>query len=142
DLPEPLVAIPDRSRRLSFGVSIEIPLFKRNQGAKAEASVAATQAQRRREFVEQTVRSEVTSAFARYEASQSTLTTFEQGVLGRSTTNIRTIREAYRLGAFRITELLTEQRRLIDAQREYTEILTERYRALVDLHSAIGTPIQ
>lgn len=142
DLPEPLVPVPDRTRLLSFGVSIEFPLFKRNQGAKAEASVAITQAQRRREVVEQLVRSEVASTYARYEASRSALAIFEQGVLGRSATNIRTMREAYRLGAFRITELLTEQRRLIDSQREYIEILTERYRALVDLHSAIGTPIQ
>ena len=52
--------------------------------------------------------------------------------------NIRTLRAAYDIGAFRITELITEQRRLLDAQREYTEALTERYRALADLQAALG----
>ena len=142
DLPAPLVPVPDRTRLLSFGVSVELPLFKRNQGATAEAGAAVTQAQRRREFAEQLARSEVQTAYARYEAAQAALATFERGVLDRSAMNIRTIREAYRLGAFRVTELLTEQRRLVDSQREYTEILSERYRALVDLHAAIGSPLQ
>jgi outer membrane protein TolC len=42
------------------------------------------------------------------------------------------------MGAFRVTELIAEQRRLVDSQREYTEVLTERYRALADLQTAIG----
>lgn len=134
----PVGAIKDTDRSLSFGVSIGIPVFNRNQGAKAEAATAISQAQRRREFIEQLVRAEVASAYSRYEAAQAALAIFEQGVLARSSQNVSTIREAYRLGAFRVTELLAEQRRLMDSQREFTETLTERYRALVDLYSAVG----
>lgn len=136
----PVGVIRDRDKVLSFGVSISIPLFNRNQGAKAESITAILQAQRRREFIEQLVRAEVTSAYARYEAAQSALNIFEQGVLARSTENIKSMRGAYELGAFRMTDLLSEQRRLLDSQREYTEALTERYKALSDLLSAIGTP--
>jgi cobalt-zinc-cadmium efflux system outer membrane protein len=136
----PVGVIRDRDKVLSFGVSISIPLFNRNQGAKAEGVTAILQAQRRREFVEQLVRAEVTSAYARYDAAQSALNIFEQGVLARSTENIKSMRGAYELGAFRMTELLSEQRRLLDSQREYTEALTERYKALSDLLSAIGAP--
>jgi hypothetical protein len=46
------------------------------------------------------------------------------------------------MGAFRVTELIAEQRRLVDTQREYTEVLSERYRALADLQTAIGAPAQ
>jgi cobalt-zinc-cadmium efflux system outer membrane protein len=137
----PIGALRDKDRLLSFGVSISIPLFNRNQGAKAEAATAIAQAQRRREFVEQIVRAEVTSAYARYEAAQSALAIFEQGVLARSTQNIQAMRGAYELGAFRMTELLAEQRRLLDSEREYTEALTERYKALADLLSAMGAPV-
>lgn len=136
----PVGALRDKDKVLSFGVSVGIPLFNRNQGGKAEAATAIAQAQRRREFVEQLVRAEVTSAYARYEAAQSALNIFEQGVLARSTENIKSMRGAYELGAFRMTELLSEQRRLLDSQREYTEALTERYKALSDLLSAIGAP--
>jgi cobalt-zinc-cadmium efflux system outer membrane protein len=137
----PVGTLRDRDKLLTFGVSIGIPVFNRNQGAKAEAAAAISQAKARREFLEQVVRSEVTSAYARYEAARAALTTFEQGVIARSNENIRTIRAAYQLGAFRITDLLAEQRRLVDSQREFTEALAERYRALADRQVALGAPI-
>ena len=62
-------------------------------------------------------------------------------MINRSNDNIRVIRGGYEAGAFKITDLLTEQRRLVDSQRELTETLSEQYRALVDLHTAIGLPV-
>jgi len=135
----PIGILRDQDKLLSFGVSISIPVFNRNQGAKAEAELAILQAQRRREFTEQLVRAEVQSAYRRYEASRSAIGTFEQGVLERSRQNITAVRGAYQVGAFRVTELLSEQRRFVDSQREFTETLAEYYRALADLQSAIGT---
>ena len=134
----PVGVLTDRDKLVTFGVSVGIPIFNRNQGAKAEATAAIIQAERRLEFVEAIVRSEVQSAFARYEAARAAVSTFEQGVIPRSTENIRTIRAAYQIGAFSITDLLVEQRRLVDAQREFTEALAEQYRALADIQAAIG----
>ena len=134
----PVGVLRDRDKLLTFGVSIGIPVFNRNQGAKAEATAAITQAERRLEFAEAVVRSEVQSAYARYEAARAAVSTFEQGVIPRSAENIRTIRAAYQIGAFSITDLLVEQRRLVDAQREFTEALAEQYRALADIQAAIG----
>jgi cobalt-zinc-cadmium efflux system outer membrane protein len=135
----PIGVLRDKDRLLSFGVSISIPVFNRNQGAKAEAELAISQAQRRREFAEQLVRAEVQSAYGRYEAARSAIITYEQGVLERSRQNITAVRGAYQVGAFRVTELLSEQRRFVDSQREFTEALAQYYRALADLQSAIGT---
>ncbi len=139
DLPEPLAPVPDTSRALTFGVSVGIPVFNRNQGGKMEAAVAITQATRRREFLEQTVRAEVQSAYTRYEAARAAVSTFELGVIGRSTHNLSVMRAAYAEGAFTITEVLAEQRRLLDSQRDFTEALSERYNALADLLTAMGT---
>lgn len=86
------------------------------------------------------MRADVQSAYARYEAARASVRSFETGVIERSNENIRTIRAAYEIGAFKITDLLVEQRRLVDSQREFTESLAEQYRALADLQSAIGTP--
>jgi cobalt-zinc-cadmium efflux system outer membrane protein len=137
----PVGPIFDRDKQLSFGVSVGIPVFNKNQGAKEEAAVAIRQATRRREFAEQIVRSEVASAYARYEAARQAVATFEQGVVERSNKNINTIRAAYEIGAFTVTALLAEQRRLVDSQRDFTEALTERYRALADLQQAMGVPV-
>ena len=137
----PVGVLRDKDRLLTFGVSIGIPVFNRNQGAKAEAAAAIAQARKRREFAETVVRSEVASAFARYEAAKSSLAIFEQGVLDRSARNIQSVRGAYEIGAFRVTDLLVEQRRYIDLQREFIEAMAERFRALADLQSAMGIPV-
>ena len=137
----PIGVLRDKDRLLTFGVSIGIPIFNRNQGAKAEAEAAILQARRQREFAESVVEAEVVSAYARYEAAKQSLAIFEQGVLERSRQNIRTVRGAYEIGAFRITDLLVEQRRFIDSQREFIEALAEQYRALADLQAAMGIPM-
>ena len=134
----PAGLISGRDKVLGFGVSITLPIFNRNQGAKAEARASITQAQKQREFLESTVRAEVASAYYRYEVARAALQTYERGVIERSTQNVRTVRAAYETGAFRVTELLAEQRRLIEMQREMTEAMVERYRALSDLQAAIG----
>lgn len=59
-------------------------------------------------------------------------------MIERSEKNVQTMRAAYQAGAFRVTELLVEQRRLVDSQRELIEALAERYRALSDLRAAMG----
>lgn len=137
----PVGVLRDRDRLLTFGVSVGIPVFNRSQGAKAEFAAAISQARTRREFLESVVRSEIHSAYARYEAARAAATTFEQGVIARSNENINVIRAAYQLGEFRINDLISEQRRLLDSQREFTEALAERYRALADLQAALGTPV-
>lgn len=137
----PVGVLVDRDKLLSFGVSVDIPVFNRNQGAKAEFAAAISQARSRREFLESVVRSEVQSAYARYEAARVAVSTFEQGVIARSNDNIRVIRSAYELGQFSITDLINEQRRLVDSQRDFTEALADQYRALADLQSALGMPI-
>jgi cobalt-zinc-cadmium efflux system outer membrane protein len=138
----PVGPISDRDRLLTFGVSVSVPVFNKNQGAKTEAALAITQAERRREFLESVVRADVASAYARVDAAQRALVTFEQGVIRRSNENINAIRAAYQIGEFKITDLLAEQRRLLDSQRDFTETLAERYRALADLQSAMGIPVQ
>jgi outer membrane protein, heavy metal efflux system len=137
----PIGVLTDNDKLMSFAVSVGIPIFNRNQGAKSEAAIAVSQTRTRREFLEQVVKSEVASAYARYEASRNAVAIFEQGVIARTNENVRAIRAAYELGEFRITDLITEQRRLLDSQREFTEALAEQYRALADLQTAIGAPL-
>jgi len=128
----------DRDRSLTFGVAIALPLFNKNQGAKAEAAITIRQAQERRAFAEQFIKNEITVAFQRIEAANRSLMTLETAVLPRSRQNIETIRRVYELGELKITDLIAEQRRLLDANRDLTETLTERYRAQADLFIALG----
>ena len=132
--------VPDRTRTLTFGISVGLPIFNKNQGAKAEAAIAIRQAQERRIFAERIVRAEVTGAFQRLQAAQRALAILQTNVLPRSEQNIKTLRAVYELGEIKITDLIAEQRRLLDANRDLTEALTERFHAQADLQIAVGVP--
>ncbi|MBX7062918.1 MAG: TolC family protein [Pyrinomonadaceae bacterium] len=131
-----------KDRSLTFGISIGLPVFNRNQGAKAEAAIAIRQAQERRAFSEQVVKNEIITAFGRIEAARRALTTLETAVLPRSRENIDTIRKVYEIGELKITDLIAEQRKLLEANRDLTETLTERYRAQADLFIALGLTLE
>lgn len=129
---------PQRNRSLTFGVAIGIPIFNKNQGAKAEAEISIKQAQSRREFAERVVRGEILSAYQRYEAATQAVLILEQSAIPRSLQNVETFRRIYEIGEIKITDLIIEQRRLLDANRDLTEALTEKYRAQADLQIAMG----
>lgn len=134
----PVGILKDKDDLLTFGVSITLPIFNRNQGSQADAKISITQAQQRREFLEKLIKAEVSAAYARYQAAQLATSNFEQGVIAQSNSNLRIFKEVYNLGELKVTDLISEQRRLVDSQREYTELLTERYRAFAELNTAIG----
>jgi len=127
-----------RDRSLTFGVAIGIPLFNKNQGAKAEAEISVKQAQQRREFAERVVRGEIISAYQRLEGATRAVMTLEMSAIPRSVQNVETFRRVYEIGEIKITDLIAEQRRLLDANRDLTEALTEKYRAQADLNIALG----
>lgn len=137
----PVGFLTDRDKLLTFGVSVSLPLFNRNQGAKAEAVATITQTQHRREFLEQVVRAEIAALYDRMRAAQDALSLYKSGVLDRSQENLRAIRGSYEAGAFRVSEVVAEQRRFADAQREYTETLAELYRAQAALLAAVGASV-
>ena len=96
------------------------------------------QAQQRREFAERVVRSEILSAYQRFEAASRAVMTLEQSAIPRSMQNVETFRRVYEIGEIKITDLIAEQRRLLDANRDLTEALTEKYRAQADIQIALG----
>ena len=127
-----------KDRSLTFGIAIGLPIFNRNQGSKAEAEITIRQAQERRVFAEQVIKNEIVTAFQRIEAAARALAILERAVLPRSKENIEKIRQVYQIGELKITDLIAEQRKLLDANRDLTETFAERYRAQADLFIALG----
>lgn len=128
----------DRDQNLLFGITIGLPVFDRKQGAKAEAAIAIRQAQERRIFAEGVIKKEIIVAFQQLETARKALIALETNVLPRSRENIETIRKVYQIGELKITDLLVEQRRLVEANRDVTETLTKKYKAEADLFIALG----
>jgi cobalt-zinc-cadmium efflux system outer membrane protein len=137
-----LVPIRDTDNLLTAGVSITLPTRNRNQGNIQAAVARGEAAQLRRQFIEQVVRREVNAAYSRYETARRALEIFDQRVIGQSQNNLRVIWAAYSLGELRLFDVINEQRRLIDTQKAYTDVLKEYYLAQVELERAVGGAIR
>ena len=131
-----------KDNMLKAGIAITLPLRNRNQGNIEAAIAAADEARLRREFVETVVRREVAAAYARYEGATRVLKTYDTDLLSASQNNLRVVRSSYDLGHVRLTEVLAEQRRLVDVQIGYTGALKEYYAARAELESASGAPLE
>lgn len=138
----PAVPLRDRDNVLTAGISIALPLRNRNQG-NIEAAVARSRAARlRREALERSARQEILAAINRYDAARRALELFDRGVLGQSQENLRIVRGAYELGELRLLDVINEQRRVLETQRAYTDLLRDANVALAELERAIGAPLK
>ena len=137
-----LTPLRDTDHLLTVGISIPLPFANRNQG-NIEVSTARRQAATlRRQFVEQSVRSEVIAAYTQYIATLSALEAFDRDVVAQSQEGLKIIRASYDLGEVELLDLLQEQRRVIETQKAYTEVLREHYIARAALNAAIGAEIR
>lgn len=143
DLPENIGggAAIDTDSELTFGVSVDIPIFNRNQGEIASATGERLQATRQREFLETTVRRDVAVAYRKYRAAAESLVLYSTQILPRSEENLRSVRAAYGLGEFSVFEVVNEQRRLTESVTGYNQALRDYYNALNELETALGAPI-
>jgi cobalt-zinc-cadmium efflux system outer membrane protein len=136
------VPLRDTDNLLTAGVSLTLPTRNRNQGNIQAAIARQESARLRQQFIEQVVRREIRAAYSRYETARRALEIFDQRVLRQSQENLSIIRAGYNLGELRLLDVINEQRRLIDTQNAYTEVLKAYYLALVELERAIGGPLR
>ena len=137
-LPAPGARYVENDRSVSFGVSIPLPLFNRQQGAIAESVSQRTQARAQRESLELAIRRDVAVAYRNYEAAGKTLALMRSGVLGQTQESFEIVRLAYQLGELRLLDVVNQQRILIDAQAAYAGAQRDYYVALADLGRAVG----
>lgn len=144
DLPEQLgegLVGRDTDNELTFGVSVELPVFNRNQGEIASAVGEREQVVRQREFLEASIRRDTALAYRRYRAAAESLVLYATQIVPRAEENVRTIRAAYNLGEFSVFDIVNEQRRLIESETGYNEALGNYYAALAELERALGTTL-
>jgi cobalt-zinc-cadmium efflux system outer membrane protein len=125
----------------TFGVSLDLPVRNKNQGAIEAAVAEAEGAKRRREFLELTVRREVASAYAQYNSTARAAEIFRIGVKDQANANLDVVRQTYELGSKTLIDYLGEQRRFIDLQNGYIDALLDTYKARVEVERAVASPI-
>jgi cobalt-zinc-cadmium efflux system outer membrane protein len=124
---------------LTFGVSLDLPVRNKNQGA-IEAAVAQSEAVKtRREFVELTIRREVAAAYARYTSAARAAEIFRVGVRDQANQNLDVVRQTYELGSKTLLDYIAEQRRYIELENGYIDALLDTYKARVEIERAIAS---
>ena len=133
-----VVPLRDSDHTLTGGVSIPLPFGSRNQGAIETATARRRAALLRREYLEQSVRGEVTGAYAQYNGARQAVDVFNRQVIKQAEQSVATIRTSYELGETPLLDLVQEQRRLVEIQKGFTEALKELYIARATLEQVVG----
>lgn len=123
---------------LAVGVSINLPVRNKNQGAIETAVAQMDEAKRRREYAELIASREVSAAVLAREKAQEGLRIFREGVRGQASQNLEVVRKTYELGRTQLLDVIAEQRRFIDIEMGYTEALSRYYQANVRVRTVIG----
>ncbi len=133
-----LKPVQDVFHMVTVGVSITLPVRNRNQGNIAAAKAELDGAQLRRQAIDLMVRQEVAAALAQYEAVDRAKEIYAGQVLDTARRNLGIIRQSYTLGRGSLLDVIAEERRLIELEMGYTDVLRQRWDAAVDVLRAIG----
>jgi cobalt-zinc-cadmium efflux system outer membrane protein len=125
----------------TVGVSLDLPVRNKNQGAVEAAVAESDAAKRRREFAELTARREVAAAYARYTSAARATEIFRVGVRDQAGVNLRVVRQTYDLGAKSLLDYLGEERRYIELENGYIDALLDTYKARVEIERAVASPV-
>jgi len=123
---------------VAVGVSINLPVRNKNQGAIETAVAQVDEAKRRREYTELIATREVAAALLAREKAQEGLRIFREGVRGQASQNLEVVRKTYELGRTQLLDVISEQRRFIDIEMGYTEALNRYYQAAVRVRTVTG----
>jgi outer membrane protein, heavy metal efflux system len=126
----------------TFGVRFTLPVRNKNQGMIEAAVAAAAAARQRREFAELVVRNEVAAVTTRLEKARAALTVYRERVLAPAQQNLEVVQKTYTLGYKTALDYLTEQRRYIEVETDYTEALKEYLEALAELDRVAGVTLR
>jgi cobalt-zinc-cadmium efflux system outer membrane protein len=116
----------EESAQIVLGVlSIELPLFDRNQAARGVSNARVRQAELAVAALEQRIAQEVELSVDRVQMARETLEGFSGDVLQALDQNLALVTRGYDAGELDFLELLLMRRELLEARREYIEALAE-----------------
>ena len=124
---------------LKFGISLDLPVRNKNQGAIEAAVIETEAAKKRTEFAELTVRREVASAYAQYDRAGRAMEIFRVGAIEPAKANLDVVRQTYELGSKTLIDYIGEQRRFIELENDFIDSQLAVYNARVEILRAAST---
>jgi cobalt-zinc-cadmium efflux system outer membrane protein len=134
-----LAPIRQTFNHVVFGLDINLPVFNRNQGAVVADTAAIQAARNQVSAVDLNLRHEVAQNLIRFNGAQARVTAYRSGVRDQAAHNLDVVRQTYSYGRTTLLDVIAEQRRYIDIETGYTDILLDAYAARIALEKAVGT---
>lgn len=123
----------------SLFFNIGIPLFDRNQGEIARTRYALNQAQFTAQAAEQTVRTDVSSAYDAAQTDEQIVKLYLSGYLKQAQDSRDISEYAYRGGAATLLDLLDAERSYRTTQLNYRQAVAAYMLAMEQLREAVGS---
>jgi cobalt-zinc-cadmium efflux system outer membrane protein len=133
---------PDFTAAPAAGVSLEIPLFSRNQGPIAASIATTAQLRAKREATRRSVENAVYGTTARIDAERRQLEAYQRRLVPTATDLESLAEESYRAGRTSVLGVLDAQRSLRDLTREALQAALDLQLSLADLEELLGTDIK
>jgi cobalt-zinc-cadmium efflux system outer membrane protein len=123
----------------SFFASFGLPFFDRNQGEIARTRYALAQAQESQVSLNDTVLSDVSSAYEALRSNEEIVTIYTSGYLKQAQDSLDISEYAYKRGASSLLDFLDAERSNRATQLAYRQALASYMTALEQLKEAVGT---
>jgi cobalt-zinc-cadmium efflux system outer membrane protein len=136
-----LTPIRQAFNHVVFGLNINLPIFDRNQGAVVADTAAIRAAQSQIAAINLNLRHDVAQNLIRFNGAQARVAVYRSGVRDQSAHNLDVVRQTYSYGRTTLLDVIAEQRRYIDIETGYTDILLDAYAARIALEQAVGTSL-
>ncbi len=120
------------------GLTVEIPLFDRNQGERQRTKAASHRALATARSVRLEIDSELRRSYADYEAAMRSVAAFDDDVLRSHRENLRLIEAMFRAGKIQFVDVVLLQRELIEGRLGYLSARLELAHAEIATRAAAG----
>ena len=123
----------------SFIFNMEIPIFDRNQGEIARTQVAITQSEETKTSAEETVMTDVATAYEAVKTGDQIVELYKSGYLQQAQDSRDISEYAYKRGAASLLDFLDAERSYRATQLAYRQALAQDMLAREQLREAVGT---
>ncbi len=124
----------------TFGVSLPLPLFRRNAAGVGRAMTELTQASIDRSATQRNTRIELLALWDRYEKLKVRVARLQETVVPRLEENLRLSQTSLQAGAIGVSAWILAQRQVLDGQRDLVEARATLRLLQADLEATAGWP--
>lgn len=128
-------------KSLGLALSLELPLFNRNQGEIAEKRAARERTRAEYTALLHRLRADAFAARAAVRTAKAELEAQEKDIVPLLRRSQELFEGAYRAREINIIDWITAQQRTVNARREYLDALVRYRRAVIQLEAAAGQPL-